>query len=155
MCIMLKANGLLKRLGPASVNSASSQNTVYHYDLSGRLIEETAGNGKLLVDYVYLNGQPLAMIRKQGNNEETFYYHNDHIGTPKMLTDKLKKIVWNLEFDPFGNELQNNGRQGSYIRSVENNIFLPGQYRDKETDFIRMDFVTIIRMEEHIPSPTQ
>ena len=40
------------------------------------------------------------MIRKQANGEETLYYHNDHLGTPKVLTDKLKKLVWNIEFDP-------------------------------------------------------
>ena len=128
-----KGQRVIKKIGQADTSSSSPQNIVYHYDLAGRLIEETAGNGKLLVDYVYLNSQPFAMIRKQGNNEETFYYHNDHLGTPKVLTDKLQKVVWNVEFDPFGNELQNNGRQGSYIRNVENNIFFSGQYRDKET----------------------
>ena len=128
-----KGQRVIKKTGPASISSASDQNTVYHYDLAGRLIEETAANGKLLVDYVYLNGQPLAMIRKQGNNEEMFYYHNDHIGTPKVLTDKLKKIVWNLEFDPFGNEIEQKGRKGRYIRKVINNLRFPGQYYDKET----------------------
>jgi len=128
-----KGERVTKKTGPAATNSASSQNTAYHYDLTGTLIEETAGDGKLLVDYVYLDGKPLAMIRKQGNNEETFYYHNDHLGTPKVMTDKLDKVVWNVDFDPFGNEVQTKGRQGSYIRSVENNLRLPGQYFDAET----------------------
>ena len=104
-----KGQRIIKKTGSATTNSASAQNTVYHYDLAGRLIEETAGNGKLLVDNIYLGGQPLAMIRKQGNNEETFYYHNDHLGTPKILTDKLAKVVWNVEFDPFGNEVEAQG----------------------------------------------
>mgnify|MGYP001583591971 FL=1 len=137
-----KGQRIIKKTGSAATNSSSPQNIVYHYDLSGRLIEETTGNGKLLVDYVYLNSQPLSMIRKQGNNEETFYYHNDHLGTPKVLTDKLQKIVWNIEFDPFGNEIEQKGRQGTYIRSVENNIFFPGQYRDKETGLNQNGFRT-------------
>ena len=106
---------------------------VFHYDQSSRLIEETACNGKFLVDYIYLNGNPLVMIRKQHHKEETFYYHNDHLDTPKVLTDKLKKIVWNVEFDPFGNELHKHGRHGQFIRKVKNNLRLPGQYFDKET----------------------
>ena len=107
---------------------------VFHYDLSGRLIEETKADGKLIADYIYLNGSPFAMIRKQHHKEETFYYHNDHLGTPKVLTDKLKKIVWDVEFDPFGNELHKHGRQGTYIRKVKNNLRFTGQYNDKETN---------------------
>jgi RHS repeat-associated protein len=123
--------------------------TVFHYDPSGRLLEETTAKGKLIADYVYLNGKPLAMIRKQEHKDETFYYHNDHLGTPKILTDKNKKIVWNAEFDPFGNELDggddadpdkvgegghqyhDGGRE--YIRNVINNLRFPGQYYDAET----------------------
>ncbi|RPH71220.1 hypothetical protein EHM76_06285, partial [bacterium] len=128
-----KGERAVKKTGPAAINSASSQNTVYHYDLAGRLIEETARDGKLLVDYVYLDGKPLAMIRKQGNSEETFWYHNDHLSTPKVLTDKLGKVVWNMELEPFGNEVQTKGTQGTYIRNVENNLRFPGQYVDAET----------------------
>ncbi len=50
------------------------------------------------------------------------------------MTDKLKKIVWNIEFDPFGNEIKHNhGRHGQYIRKVKNNLRFTGQYSDKET----------------------
>ena len=116
---------------------------VFHYDQTSTLIEETTCNGKLLVDYVYLNGNPLAMIRKQEHKDETFYYHNDHLGTPKTMTDKLKKVVWNIEFDPFGNEIGkrdtdddehgHNGRHGRYIRKVINNLRFKGQYYDRES----------------------
>jgi RHS repeat-associated protein len=126
-----KGQRTIKATGPAATASASSQNTVYHYDLAGRLLEETAGDGKLLTDYVYLEGQPLAMVRKQASGEETFYYHNDHLGTPKVMTDKLGKVAWNVEFDPFGNEVST-GKNGA-IRSVENNLRFPGQYFDAET----------------------
>lgn len=73
------------------------------------------------------------MVRKQGNDEETLYYHNDHLGTPKLMTDKLGKVVWNVEFDPFGNEVEQKGRKGGYVRDVENNLRFPGQYFDVET----------------------
>ena len=126
--------------------------TVFHYDLSGQLIEETTANGKLIADHVYLNGKPLAMIRKQEHKDEIFYYHNDHLGTPKVMTDKLRKVAWKVEFDPFGNvvddeenkhrdrdsgedrEHEHHGRHGEYIREVTNNLRFPGQYFDAETE---------------------
>jgi RHS repeat-associated protein len=128
-----KGERVIKKTGPATTSSASSQNVIYHYDRNGKLIEETAGDGKFLADYVYLDGTPLALIRKQENNEETFFYHNDHLGTPKVMTDKLGKVVWNVEFDPFGNDISAKARQGGYIRNVENNLRFPGQYYDAET----------------------
>ncbi|MBI4650812.1 RHS domain-containing protein [Candidatus Desantisbacteria bacterium] len=127
---------------------------IFHYDQAGRLIEETTAKGKLIVDYIYLNATPLAMIRKQEHKEEIFYYHNDHLGTPKVMTDKNKKVVWNVEFDPFGNEIDDDNnndnnnkhkdkyedgehnhkeRHGKYIRNVTNNLRFPGQYYDEET----------------------
>lgn len=61
------------------------------------------------------------------------------------MTDKNQKVVWNVEFDPFGNEIKSddeghqheehgghNGRHGEYIRNVTNNLRFPGQYYDVE-----------------------
>jgi RHS repeat-associated protein len=49
------------------------------------------------------------------------------------MTDKLRNVVWNVEFDPFGNDISQSGRGGSYIRNVTNNLRFPGQYFDAET----------------------
>jgi len=49
------------------------------------------------------------------------------------MTDKFTQVVWNVEFDPFGNEVEQKGRAGSYTRSVTNNLRFPGQYYDAET----------------------
>ena len=117
---------VIKKTGPAATNSASSQNTVYHYDLSGKLIEETDGNGKMNVDYVYLSGKPLAMITKQSNNERVYYYHNDHLGTPQRMTDGARAIVWSADYKPFGEAMIN-------VSTITNNLRFPGQYYDAET----------------------
>jgi RHS repeat-associated protein len=79
------------------------------------------------VDYVYLEDKPLAMVRKSGATESTYYYHTDHLGTPKFMTDQSQAIVWKVDVDPFGNEL------GTPIKTVENNLRFPGQYFDSET----------------------
>jgi RHS repeat-associated protein len=113
--------------GRRVLKTAAGGTTVFHYDLSGRLIEETDGAGNLLVDYVYLEGTPLAMVRKTGTTEATYYYHTDHLGTPKTMTDQLQTIVWKVDTDPFGNEV------GTPIKTIENNLRFPGQYFDQET----------------------
>jgi len=101
--------------------------TVFHYDLSDRLIAETDASGNLKVEYVYLEGRPLAQIRHEGSSEAAFYYHDDHLGTPRMMTDAVGTVVWKVETDPFGNEI------GSSIKTVENNLRFPGQFFDQET----------------------
>ena len=54
------------------------------------------------------------------------YYHTDHLGTPQAMTDENQNIVWQAEYDPFG--------QASIItETVTNNIRFPGQYFDAET----------------------
>ena len=40
--------------------------TVFHYDLAGRLIEETDAKGHLIADYIYLGQNPLAMVNPSG-----------------------------------------------------------------------------------------
>jgi RHS repeat-associated protein len=101
--------------------------TVFHYDLSDRLIAETDPSGTLKVEYVYLEGRPLAQIRHTGSSEAAYYYHDDHLGTPKMMTNGTGTVVWRVETDPFGNEI------GTPVKTVENNLRFPGQYRDEET----------------------
>ncbi|MBF0529899.1 MAG: RHS repeat protein, partial [Deltaproteobacteria bacterium] len=45
-------------------HSGDDSFTVFHYDLSGRLIAETNAGGKLVAEYIYLAGRPLALIKK-------------------------------------------------------------------------------------------
>jgi RHS repeat-associated protein len=55
-----------------------------------------------------------------------YYYHNDHLGTPKRLTDVSGTVVWAANYEPFGNVLES-------VASVSNNLRFPGQYFDQET----------------------
>ena len=59
--------------------------------------------------------------------EATYYYHLDHLGTPKKLTDQTRAIVWDMDLDPFGNEPAIN------TSTITNNLRFPGQYADSET----------------------
>ncbi|OGH08154.1 MAG: hypothetical protein A2W22_06230 [Candidatus Levybacteria bacterium RBG_16_35_11] len=101
-----------------------SQNkcTVFHYDQNGLLITESTRTGNIKAEYVYLNGSPLAKI--ESNN--IYYYHDDHLGTPMLMTDSSGSIIWQGEYLPFGEPLSITG-------TITNNLRFPGQYYDAET----------------------
>jgi RHS repeat-associated protein len=96
--------------------------TIYHYDQNGLLIAESTTTGTITAEYVYLNGQPLTKI--EDNN--IYFYHNDHLGTPVLMTHESGSIVWEGEFLPFGEALSITG-------TITNNLRFPGQYYDSET----------------------
>ncbi len=110
--------------GRRTMKRVSGVTTVFHYDQFDRLIEETDESGNLLVDYVYLENRPFAQIRA---GEQVYYYHTDHLGTPRAMTDANRTVVWKVETDPFGNEI------GTPVKTVENNLRFPGQYFDAES----------------------
>jgi len=182
---------------------------VYHYDLQGNMIGESDANGEILREWVYVNGQRLAMIlpapagggggcespsgpsfpscssvaarpgaetgggavllllgpafiaiglkfhrrkytiagltflggvlffllmpnaQSQTPAESIYYYHNDHLGTPRMLTDQTGAVVWDVDYAPFG-------EISSYVTNTlptDQPFRFPGQYQDTLTGF--------------------
>ena len=61
-----------------------------------------------------------------GAQAATYYFHNDHLGTPQVLTDDEQNVVWEAEYDPFGKATET-------VTIVEQNLRFPGQYLDRET----------------------
>jgi len=59
-------------------------------------------------------------------NGEIYYYHTDHLGTPRRLTDAQGKIVWAADYSAFGYAFVS-------IEEIANHLRLPGQYFDAET----------------------
>ncbi len=100
--------------------------TVFHYDLAGRLIEETNAEGQAIADYIYLGLNPLAMVESVAGQDEIYFYHDDHLGAPDAMTGQGGQIVWMAGFDPFGNAISGGG-------GITNNLRFPGQYHDRET----------------------
>ncbi|MCK9420712.1 MAG: RHS domain-containing protein [Nitrospirae bacterium] len=96
--------------------------TVFHYGLNGQIIAESNNSGNITAEYVYLNGQPLAKI--EGTN--TYYYHNDHLGTPQVMTDSAGVVKWSADYKPFGEATVT-------VSTITNNLRFPGQYYDAET----------------------
>ncbi len=52
--------------------------------------------------------------------EMVYYYHNDHLGTPQVLTNDSQGIAWKTVYAPFGEAVPS-------IQTVENPFRFPGQ----------------------------
>lgn len=97
------------------------QNTNTQVTLSAPQITLSAGTS-IALGATFTAGQPSGTLPSNG----LYYYHTDHLGTPRYLTDAQQNIVWDADFKPFGevNILTN---------SIDNNLRFPGQYFDQET----------------------
>jgi RHS repeat-associated protein len=100
-----------------------TETRIFHYDLRGYLIAETNQSGQMLAEYVYHGDQLLSVIKP---GEAVYYFHNDHLGTPQVLTDDTGAIAWKAVYTPFGGAVTS-------IQTVENPFRFPGQYYDQET----------------------
>jgi len=109
--------------GQRSKKVADSLTAISHYDQAGQLIAETSASGTLVKAYVWLNGQPLAMLDAAG---AVYYFHNDHLGTPQKMTNASGTVVWAADYLPFG-------QANVTVATVENNLRFAGQYFDSET----------------------
>ena len=67
-----------------------------------------------------------AVIAAPGVGETIYYYHNDHLGTPQVLTDDQGQVVWRGDYKPFG-------EVDVVVEQVRNDCRFPGQYYDQET----------------------
>ena len=106
------------------------QSTHFHYDRQNRLMAETDSNGNSVREYLYFGGRQVAMVDNSRNKPELLFIHNDHLGTPRMMTNQMADVVWTAPSMPFG-ELdteQNDLEQDNPLR-------FPGQYADVETGY--------------------
>ena len=56
-----------------------------------------------------------------------YYFLNDRLGTPQLMTDDTGTVVWEASYQPFGEATVNPKS------NVVNNFRFPGQYYDQET----------------------
>ncbi|PIQ87429.1 MAG: hypothetical protein COV74_00725, partial [Candidatus Omnitrophica bacterium CG11_big_fil_rev_8_21_14_0_20_45_26] len=71
---------------------------------SGQVINGTITIGHLQTEimYIYLNGKRIAHEDEDGK----FFYHNDHLGSPVVVSDQYGDKVRYIEYYPFGNTKQ-------------------------------------------------
>ena len=58
--------------------------------------------------------------------EPLYFYHTDHLGTPKLVTDTDGNAVWKADHMPFG-------RADVRFAKTGNDFRFPGQISDAET----------------------
>ena len=97
----------------------------YYYDQDSRLIGESLANGTVLREYVYLRGEPVALLEYE-TRPGWYFYVTDHLGTPQQLVDSRGAVVWQAAYLPYG--------EAKVLKAtVQNNLRFPGQYFDAET----------------------
>ena len=94
-------------------------------------IGEYNEQGELMQGYYYspqnsLANAPVAIKHNDNGITQTSCYQNDHLNTPQMLTRPNGSVVWQGQYDAFGEVTQTNTQ-------VSNPIRFPGQYYDQET----------------------
>lgn len=102
---------------------SSTYGEIYQYAQDGMLLEETDASGVAQADYIYLNGRPVTAL----NGSTLYYLHDDLLGTPQLATDSSQAVAWQATYDPFG--------QASVSGTITQNLRLPGQYFDVESDW--------------------
>ena len=110
---------------------ALTANTLYTYDRFGHLLEQSGGDGSPLVDYIYLNGVPVATISPLAGT--VYYLHTDRLGTPEYATDSSQTVQWSAAYQPFGST---SAVPGGIVQDLR----LPGQEFDVETGWYHNGF---------------
>ncbi len=105
--------------------------TLYHYDVTGRLLSETDAQGIVRRDYVWRDMLPAVQIDRAGQGsiqevsldrdntgqddgqhglDRLTYLHTDASGTPRLATDVRGTVVWRWDGGAFGDSAPTGGR---------------------------------------------
>ena len=122
----LHAKYVYDPFGRRIAKNVNGEQTWFYYTDEG-LVAEFSTSGKLQAGYSYTphsmwTSNPVLLKR----GSKTFFYHNDHLGTPHILTDATGSIVWKAAYNAFGKATVQTGQ-------IENNVRFPGQYYDTES----------------------
>ena len=75
--------------------------TLYSFDTTGRVIEETTGGETTVYSFAF--GRHLAKTEGYGTPEAaSYFYLTDHLGTTSGLTDSTGLLIWDDDASPFG-----------------------------------------------------
>jgi RHS repeat-associated protein len=110
----------------------ASSTVIFAYDQQGHLLGEYTNTGAAIREYVWLGDEPVAVFTPNvSGSPDVYYVHSDHLGAPRLVTDKNNAIRWRWLAEPFGTTAPETNPQG--LGAFTYNLRLPGQYADAET----------------------
>jgi RHS repeat-associated protein len=113
-------------LGRRTAKQTPDGETRFIYD-GARLLQETRAERCRTYLFEPDSFRPLACIDRQGAASQVYYYHLDHLGTPRELTDVAGKIVWSARYRAYG------ALALADVAEIDNPLRFQGQYYDQET----------------------
>jgi RHS repeat-associated protein len=95
------------------VKRANGETIHYVFEGTEPLFKKWITSGKIR-SYVYAAGKHLARVDGEIGNSEApvYYYHNDHLGNVKAVTDIHGTMVWSADYTAFGNRFKINAIDG-------------------------------------------
>jgi RHS repeat-associated protein len=112
-------------LGQRVIKEVDGVTTMFHYDFNGNIIAESDLDGNFTKEYLYKGKGRSALV--DVSSGKIYYFCNDRLGTPQILTDLTNTVVWEGIYKPFGKAEVNPNS------SVVNNFRFAGQYYDEKT----------------------
>ena len=127
-------NGARQRVAKLGAVLASGGRQFF-YDPAGHLLGEYDLNGQAVMEIVWLDDMPVAVLKpdpSNANNRLVYFIQADHLNTPLTVMDTHFNIRWNWWPGlPYGGDGVNNNPAA--LGSFEFNLRFPGQYADAET----------------------
>ena len=127
-------DGLNRRVRKFTSAGATST-VIFVYDQQGQLLGEYDSAGAATREYVWLGSTPIAMFTPDPANATnpplTYFFHTDHLNTPRVVVDKNNAIRWRWLAEPFGTTAPENNP--SSLGAFTQPLRFPGQYADQES----------------------
>ncbi len=83
----------------SSHNRAEKTTTAATTVYVSSLYEKT---GSKITKYIFAGGTRVAMKESEGSSSETYYYHQDHLGSTRVVTDSNGTNVEEIHYYPYG-----------------------------------------------------
>lgn len=114
-------NYAVNGLGQRIYKKVGATNYWFVYGAGNTMLGEYK-TGAGWTQYLYFNGEPIAMVRGGAIN----YLHTDHLGRPEVVTNGAKAVVWRASNYAFNRAVTQDSIGGL-------GLGFPGQYYDAET----------------------
>ena len=102
--------------------TANGETTRFVYGPGGMLLSEHRHTPARWTHYLWLNGEPVALVR----NNTLYWIQTDHLGRPEGITNSNKQRVWRANLRAFDRRVIDDDIGGFQLG-------FPGQYHDTET----------------------